>query len=491
MGGLSANGFTKETVASLVDSLEQDLKDAFGPSINLAAGSVFAKLVGIMADRLGELWDGLGEVYFSQYPATAIGVPLDNAVALSGTTRLPATKGQGTLQLFFGTVGQTVPPNVQIAVDGASSSIFQTDNTSTLTLIAGTNAVQTITFSGTPASGTWTITFGSLTTGPLAYNCTASDVQTALNALTGLSGCFTVTGNFAAGFVVTFVSTQGLQPQDLLGVSSSLLTAGAVAITGAAAHTTPGVAQASTSVTCTVTGPVEAPAGSLTELVTPIAGITRTVNKRDIVAGRNVETDAELRIRRRSQLQISASATALAIRSKLLQVADVTSAIVVENDTDATDGSGRPPHSFECYVLGGLDADITAAIWANKPAGIKTTGSITSSTVDSQGITQTVKYSRPTQVQIYLNVTLTTNSSFPSDGHNLAKTALVNYVNGLGQGVSVIVAPGLISSLNAIPGITGVTVLIGTAPAPSLGNNIAIAATEIAVAQLANCTVTP
>ncbi len=48
--------------------------------------------------------------------------------------------------------------------------------------------IQTITMSATPTAGTWTITYDGQTTSALQFDASASDVETALNALSNLSG---------------------------------------------------------------------------------------------------------------------------------------------------------------------------------------------------------------------------------------------------------------------------------------------------------------
>lgn len=61
-----------------------------------------------------------------------------------------------------------------------------------------------LTFSAVPDAGTFTITYGTLTTAALQFNATANQVQTALRALAGL-GDVAVGGNFTDGFLITFV----------------------------------------------------------------------------------------------------------------------------------------------------------------------------------------------------------------------------------------------------------------------------------------------
>jgi uncharacterized phage protein gp47/JayE len=81
-------------------------------------------------------------------------------------------------------------------------------------------------------------------------------------------------------------------------------------------------------------GPVACPIGTLTTIVTPIAGWNSINNVQAGVTGRFIETDAELRIRRQNSIKLLGLATVEAIRSRLLQqVLGVTSALVFENRT--------------------------------------------------------------------------------------------------------------------------------------------------------------
>lgn len=81
-------------------------------------------------------------------------------------------------------------------------------------------------------------------------------------------------------------------------------------------------------------GPIPAPVGSLTEILTPIAGWAALTNFKAGNTGRFIETDAELRLRRNLSLKIAGNATVEAIRSKLLQnVPGVTSVTIFENVT--------------------------------------------------------------------------------------------------------------------------------------------------------------
>lgn len=66
------------------------------------------------------------------------------------------------------------------------------------------NEVQTVTITGGPTGGTFTLTFDTQTTSPIAYNATAADVQAALEALSNIEpGDVTCTGGPLPGTAVT------------------------------------------------------------------------------------------------------------------------------------------------------------------------------------------------------------------------------------------------------------------------------------------------
>jgi hypothetical protein len=108
---------------------------------------------------------------------------------------------------------------------------------------AVTNEVQTVTITGGPTGGTFTLTFSGQTTAAIAYNATAAQVQTALEALSNVNpGDVTVTGNAGGPYTVTFGG-------QYLGDNVTQMTATA-SLTGG---TTPGVTVATTTAGGTAT----------------------------------------------------------------------------------------------------------------------------------------------------------------------------------------------------------------------------------------------
>lgn len=468
--GVTPQGFIKKRLVDVKTEIENSLRASLGKNINLLSASVFGQLVGIFAERESLLWEALEGAYNSQYPDTADGVSLDNVSAIVGVTRIAA---RATIQKnlhLFGTAGTLVPQGTQVSVPNVSNAVFTTD--ADVTLGVGVNEVQTITFGAVPIAGSWRLQYLNELTTLLAFNATALDVQNALNALLNLEG-ITVAGNFAGGFVITFAGTSGKIDHNLLAYLDNTL-----GTTISIVETTKGVPQALVDATCVNTGPIPSFAFSLTNIVTPVPGLDSIVNIIDGVIGRNIETDTEYRQRRNESLQIAGSATIEAIRSELLQTIGVNQALVFENTTFVTDVNGLPGKSFACYVDGGDEQNIADAIFASKPAGIESFGTITKTVTDSQGFNHSIEFSRPIDKNIWIELDISTGPTFIATAADI-QAAIVAYGNNLGIGKDVIVIPNLVCALDSFEGITDVVIRIGFAPAPLLDNNLVIAPQEI------------
>jgi Phage tail tube protein len=90
--------------------------------------------------------------------------------------------------------------------------------TTTDSNVAGTTEVQTITTTGTPAGGTFTLTYRGSTTAPIAFNAAAAAVDTALELLPtiGAGNVVCAGGPLPTGVTVTFsggtLATQSIRP---------------------------------------------------------------------------------------------------------------------------------------------------------------------------------------------------------------------------------------------------------------------------------------
>jgi hypothetical protein len=354
-----------------------------------------------------------------------------------------------------------------------------------VTLIAGTDEIQDIDFSATPTGGSFKLNYDGQITAAIQWNESATEVQTALRNLSNTSATgITVSGSFAAGFTVTFGGDDGKQDQPILVEDSNTLTNGG-AVTITIVETTPGVYQGQVNCTALDTGPTSVAKKALSVIDNPISGLTRVFNPSVAIVGRDLETDAEARIRRGQRLQISEAGPTAAIDNKIFQLNDeidkttIEYAHTFENVTLTTDSRGIPGKAFESYVYlaGGAtdrDQEIAQAIFDSKPAGIESHGDVSKTVQDSEGLDHTIKFSRPTTVPIYLILDLIVTSEYPSGGDVQVKNLMVEWGGSLGVGQDVIVYPHLIAQLANIPGITDIVVKIGKAASPTLDDNIII-----------------
>jgi len=453
--GLTSTGFVKKQLTDLKSELEAALRVSFGAGIKTTPDTQFGKLIGIISDRYEEVWALAQAIYNAQYPNSASGTSLARIGEITGIAPNAATKSTSNVYLA-GTNATLVTKDSIIATQDAGDQ-FQLD--ADITLSGSNFSVTGITRIGSTVSVN-AVGHGRVV-GDWAFMNNAD--QTEYNILHQIT-------------VVVDVDNYEYQ----------ITTTPTTPATGTidADPATPG------TVTAISTGPIQALAGTLNQIITPTPGWTRVENFADATKGADAETDASFRTRRVAALLGSGSATLEAIRGALLTITSVTQAIVFENVTDVTDVNGRPPHSVEALVVGGVDQEIFDELFNKKSAGIETFGSTSGTSVDSQGNSHTISFSRPTTISIYLELDLTVDANYPADGDTQVQTRVLAYGDALQIGEDVIVNPVLIASFADVPGITDVVVRIGTAPSPTIDNNIIIQATEIADFDSARITIT-
>jgi hypothetical protein len=232
-------------------------------------------------------------------------------------------------------------------------------------------------------------------------------------------------------------------------------------------------------------GPVPAQAGTLTQIITAYAGVTGATNPQDVELGAEMEGDDSLRIKREAEIRGPGRAAPDAIRAKLLRVGEgtnnpVVACTVFENTGWTTNTDGMPPKSVEAVVQGGEDADIALELWRSKAGGIYTHGSVVVTVKDAAGDDQVVRFSRPTELPIYVAVTVKKGPRWPStvaDSDALVlriKEAVAAYDEDLELGDAVV--RNFIFDDVRVEGrdvIADVPVLyIGTAPGPTGTANI-------------------
>lgn len=486
--GITAQGFSLKRLEDIKAEIEDSLKTELGPNINLLPEEILGQLNGIFAEREANIWELLQAVYFAYYPDSSEAVILDNVASITGAIRKTPTKSSIIGQLLFGTPGTNVLSGSVGSVSGIPTSRFVTLND--VILVAGTDEIQTSSFSADPSGGAFKYKFNGITSAAIDFDDTASEVQTKLEAMSSIGvGNASVTGTITAagGLVITFLTSgsSGLGKRDvsLMTIEDNTLTDGG-AVTVAHVETTPGVPQGSVNMEAESTGATDAPSGTLNVIETPIAGWDSMANPLDADIGEGVESDTQFKIRRDLQVAQAGAATPNAVFADLIQIEDVVAVVVFFNNLDIADLDGRPPHSVDIVVQGGDEDVIAQEIFDTVGGGITQIGDISKSVIDDDGFANTVKFSRPSLVDIYVEVDLVIDSDFfPVDGLTQVEAAILIYAARLGIGADVIVFgsdPSLGCSFDSVPGILDFTIRVGKTISPTLDANVEILRRELA-----------
>lgn len=215
-------------------------------------------------------------------------------------------------------------------------------------------------------------------------------------------------------------------------------------------------------VSCTTAGTMGnlVSATQINRIVNPDANVEAVAGVELVTAGEDEESDADLRNRFAAAVQGAGSSNENAIRASLLRIPTVIYATVIANNTDEEDAEGRPPHSFECYVLGGDDyeQEIAQAIFDKRPIGIQTVGDKAVTILDVSGNERVVHYSPAQKVHVTVRATITTTTAFSSDGIAQVQEKVADYINGLGIGKALVLS-SIYGHIYSVEGVHEVTSL--------------------------------
>lgn len=417
MAGLTINGFTTPSIQDLLSDMKADLDSLSGRDVSIAPDTPIGVQLTVVASQLEKLWASAQAVYDSKNKAKAEGTSLDDLAAWLNITRFPETKSSG-YETFLGTKGTIVPQGTQIQ-DPNSTLVCTTDSTTTL--------------DNSSCNGVL-ISLVSVVIGDV-YTITINTVQYTYTAVTG-DTTITVLNNLAA--LITHPSTSTSVENNKIKVIGST----SVANFSITVNPNLNIDSIYTAIPVTLTesGSIYIPANTMTKLVNGISGIVSVNNREDFNTGEAEETDESLRLRISKEV-IKGKATPDSIISNLKsRVAGITDIIIVQNLTGVSDGSGRPSHSFETYIVGGDTQSIANVLWDVSPAGIQTWGTNTVTVTDVNGDTQYVRFSRLQAVSLFVKVTYTTYSeeSLTPNIQNVIKNIVEDQVNSYGAGVDFI-----------------------------------------------------
>ncbi|MHA7580390.1 baseplate J/gp47 family protein [Paenibacillus vandeheii] len=230
-------------------------------------------------------------------------------------------------------------------------------------------------------------------------------------------------------------------------------------------------------------------AGLISVIVNPNPDVTAVTNIAATSGGRAKQTDPEFRELFGLSVAGGGSATGDSIRGAILRVAGVRAAAVIINSSIDVDSAGRPPKSYQSYVLGGEDTDIATAIHGVGSAGIESYGDTTVVLKDLSGNEQPVSFSRAEVVPIHIKVHIYKTAAYPADGDAQVVSALAQFIGGTDtdgtvySGLSMnddVILMRLVSTIYKIAGVEDVSLELSQDGTTYTQGNIPIEVFQVA-----------
>lgn len=466
--GVTDKGFMPKRLDVIMAEVHQDLTEGFGVDTSINPQSFLNVLVTGFSDKIAELWEVGQEVYASEYPSSASSLSLDNAVEYGGIKRATDQKtyysvlcsGDDGTFVQEGAIIQstTKPPIVFAASQGKAISRSNFNRVSIKVLSVQAQTAYTVGINGN---------IYSFSSGP---NPTAEYILSGLKSAI-LAPNYTVEVN---GELLT-IKDDSLQKSNALILSENLTTESVSTLIsfGSGEY-----------------GKFLLPDGSITNIVTNADGFKSCVNLVAPIFGRFRETDVELRHSYIKRIAVRSNCMLESITSAILdKVQGVVSVTAYENDTNAEDAEGRPPHSVEVIVDGGSETAIAQQMLEKKAGGIQTFGTVAVDVPDLYGKTITIRFNRPQYVYAWLKIVLTVNpaQAMPPNYADLTKLAIIEQTGSIEAGTSVFTQTFLHDIYKRVSGVAFVDIAAfattdpGQTPASYDEENIIVSARQRAI----------
>jgi len=429
MATLTSEGLVIRRYPEIRELITQAINQNSNSELIFDEDLILGQIVSIIATEQAQTEQVLQTIYSSLDRDKAEGTALDSLLALVGLERLKASKSS-TDRMLFTTANDVTISEGYIIENPSTRERFFTTVSKLLTVASCYSAKYTIT--SLPAS-----TAVTLTVNGIDYTYTTDSDPTKLEIATGLRDVIN------ADTVATWTASVDAE---VAGEENIVVTSDNDAeeiVVSAIDTIEPLSVSAFTTIEAEFEGPVKAPVGTITEPITPQTVISVT-NTKELGIGREREEDSEARIRAAKSLAVSGSATYAAVLAAILNIAQVSTVLIEENETNSTNALGLPPHSFE-VILSAPDNEevnqlIAKTIWDEKPLGIQTHGNTSVIYKDATGTDRTLKFSRPAKVITAVRVTYTLYAEeTPTTGIETAiRNAIVTYGNSLTSGTDII-----------------------------------------------------
>jgi uncharacterized phage protein gp47/JayE len=219
-----------------------------------------------------------------------------------------------------------------------------------------------------------------------------------------------------------------------------------------------------------------AEAATLTVIATPVAGWNSVTNASAATPGKDIESIAELRIRREQSVAAGGSRTRGAIRAKLIAIEGVLSAEVFTNTGSAVDANGIGPHGIRPVIWDGSpaaadDHAIAQAILDHAAEGILSQGLHSGTARDPDtGAPATVNFDRAETSDVTVAVNIESETGVSVDDVKAAILAKMPAV--VGREVTFHRLASSVFGVDGVDDYASFTVNGGTADLPAVQNRI-------------------
>lgn len=187
--------------------------------------------------------------------------------------------------------------------------------------------------------------------------------------------------------------------------------------------------------------PIPAPVGSLTKIIDGTLGWETINNTVSATLGTFKENDYSFKQKFYDAGLFGGTSLLEDYKNELQKVENIKSSFVYDNYTNESivyDTVTIKPHSLYACVDGGSNEDVARALLNRKSVGCDYTGNTTVAVTEpSWGVSYNVSFDRPTNINTFYEITVSSSDSSSPDLETSIKNAIVEYINNLKIGVNV------------------------------------------------------
>ena len=230
---------------------------------------------------------------------------------------------------------------------------------------------------------------------------------------------------------------------------------------------------------------------TLTTIITPVTGVERITNPYESVAGSDIETDNELRLRAANSLTYRATSIFDGMLAQILQLTGVSKIAGKENNTKNSvsyKGIMLEPNSIAVVVKGGDLQAIGKVMLENKTVGADVMGDIDINVYEEiSKQTSTMRIYRPTQVALKAELQVAINNLTTQDYAEQLKNQIINIIDSYNINDEII--PFQVASSLSLMNVKLVDFKMGLVSASATYNPIQLSFTDEATISPANIVV--